>query len=110
MKFDMGSQTLASLGRATSSASEDLGSYVRRLGVAAEPLEGRFNGEGRVAFDQFKAHVDEIAVSLDAALAAVLGGIAGQARAFSSGDAQMGDMSRQAHSSVDFDSAKFGAR
>ena len=110
MKFDMGSQTLATLGRATSSASEDLGSYVRRLGQAAEPLEGRFNGEGRVAFDQFKAHTDEIAVSLNAALAAVLGGVAGQDNAFATGDSQMGDMSRQTHSSMDFDAAKFGAR
>jgi len=110
MKFDMGSSTLSSLSQATSTASQDLGSYVKRLAQAAEPLEGKFNGAGRAAFDQFKAHTDEIANSLNAALAAVLGGIAGQDKAFGSGDSQIADMSKQRHSSVDFDGAKFGSK
>ncbi|MCL1923933.1 MAG: hypothetical protein FWG15_08820 [Propionibacteriaceae bacterium] len=86
------------------------GVLVRQLGVAAEPLEGRFNGQGRVAFDQFKARTDEIASSLSAALNAVLGGVQGQDRAFSQGDTQTADMSRQLQSSIDFDAARFGAR
>jgi len=110
VKFDMGASVLASLSQATSSASADLGSYVRRLADAAQPLEGKFNGAGRAAFDSFKARTDEIAVELNAALSAVLAGVQGQDRAFGQGDGQVADMSRQAAASVDFDAAKFGAR
>jgi len=110
MKFDMGAQTLAQLTKQTGSASQDLGTLVRQLAQAAEPLEGKFNGQGRAAFDQFKARTDEIATSLDQALAAVLGGIQGQDRAFVQGDAQMADSSSSVQSSIDFDAAKFGAR
>jgi len=110
MKFDMGSQTLSQLTQQTSGASQELGAQVRLLAAAAEPLEGKFNGQGRVAFDQFKARVDEIAVSLDAALTAVLGGIRGQDQAFGQGDLQMADASRATQGSIDFDAAKFNAR
>jgi len=110
MKFDMGAQTLSQLSSRTTVASQDLGVLVHHLAEAAEPLQGRFNGQGRAAFDQFKARTDEIAVSLDQALAAVLAGVRGQDRAFGDGDALMADTSRQVQASIDFDAAKFGAR
>jgi uncharacterized protein YukE len=109
MKFDMGAQTLATLGQATGSASQDLGTYVRRLADAATPLEGKFNGQGRAAFDSFKANVDEIANSLDAALSAVLAGVQGQDQAFGTGDQQAADATRQTVSATDFDAARFGS-
>ena len=110
MKFDMGAQTLSQLSKQTSASSQDLGALVRQLGEAAEPLQGRFHGQGRVAFDRFKARTDEIAVSLNMALSAVLGGIQGQEHAFGHGDAQMADASSQVQASIDFDAAKFSAR
>jgi len=110
VKFDMGAQTLQRLSQQTSSASQDLGTLVRQLAEAAAPLEGKFNGAGRVAFDRFKAHTDEIAVSLDQALAAVLAGVQGQERAFAVGDQQVADSSNSTQSSIDFDAAKFAAR
>ena len=110
MKFDMGAQTLATLGQATSSASQDLGTYVRRLADAATPLEGKFNGQGRAAFDSFKANVDQIAIGLDQALAAVLTGVQGQDKAFAQGDMQAADATRQTVSATDFDAARFGSR
>ncbi len=110
MKFDMGAQTLQTLTQATSTAGDDLATQVRRLADAAEPLEGKFNGAGRAAFDSFKARTDEIAVELAMALNAVLTGISGQERAFAQGDSQTADMSRQTQTSIDFDAAKFAAR
>jgi uncharacterized protein YukE len=109
MKFAMGAETLSQLSTATSAASDDLGALVRELFAAAEPLQGRFNGTGRAAFDQFKAHTDQIADELDAALHAVLGGIAGQNAAFVQGEQQMVDETRSAHAGAGFDSARFAS-
>ncbi|MFJ8094171.1 hypothetical protein [Streptomyces griseofuscus] len=53
MKFDMGAQTLSTLMRDSRGSSQDLGTLIRQLVQAAEPLEGKFNGAGRTAFDQF---------------------------------------------------------
>ncbi len=106
--FDMGAETLTQLTTATSSAHDDLGAHVRALAVAAEPLEGTFNGQGRAAFDRFKADSDEIAVELNAALAAVLDGIDGQNLAYLQGEDQMIAETQAAHSGAGFESARFG--
>lgn len=58
MKFDMGESTLQTLTRQTSTSSDDLGGLVKELAAAAEPLEGKFNGAARAAFDNFKAHTE----------------------------------------------------
>src|SRR5918998_4897967 len=89
MKFAMGAETLTQLNRQTSSANDDLGSVVKELFAAAEPIQGKFNGAGRAAFDAFKGETDRIANDLNGALAAVLGGIQGQDLAFVDGEQQM---------------------
>lgn len=109
MKFKMGAEVLSQLTRKTSTAGEDLGSLVRELAQAGEPLEGKFNGAGRAAFDQFKANSEEIAVELNQALGGVLQGISGMDRSFLEGDTEMGDEIRQTQSSVSFDAARFGS-
>ncbi|WP_136312969.1 hypothetical protein [Actinomyces procaprae] len=109
MKFDMGASTLTTLTKQTSSSNEDLGALVKELVVAAEPLEGRFNGSGRAAFDGFKARTDEVSAELNASLAAVLGGIRGMDTAFMQGEQEMTDSTRAAEGSVNFDSARFGS-
>ncbi|MEU3552537.1 hypothetical protein, partial [Streptomyces longwoodensis] len=86
MKFDMGAQTLSTLMRDSRGSSDDLGSLIRQLVQAAQPLEGKFNGNGRVMFDQFKARADEIASELNGSLSAILGGQSGMESAFSTGD------------------------
>ncbi|MGW7303903.1 hypothetical protein ACWGIX_38900, partial [Streptomyces sp. NPDC054829] len=60
MKFDMGSTTLAELGKSTGGSVQDLGTLIGWLVQAAEPLEGKFNGAGKAAFDRFKLNADEI--------------------------------------------------
>jgi uncharacterized protein YukE len=110
MKFDMGEQTLSTLQKQTGGSSQDLGGLIKRLIAAAEPLEGRFNGAGRAAFDQFKAHSDEITGQLNGALSSILGGQAGMDKAFGSGDHEHADNARQAMGSANFDAARFSGR
>ena len=107
MTFDMGAQTLSQLTTATSSASDDLGANVRALYDAAAPLENRFNGEGRAAFDRFKADTDDIATELNSALTAVLGGIEGMNTAFVDGEQGMAQDTGSMHSGSHFDLARW---
>jgi uncharacterized protein YukE len=107
MKFAMGAETLTVLTKQTSSANEDLGSLVKQLFAAAEPIQGKFNGAGRAAFDKFKGETDLIANELNSALAAVLGGIQGQNTAFVTGEQQMVDETTTAQASANFESARF---
>jgi uncharacterized protein YukE len=107
MKFAMGAETLGQLTKQTSSASDDLGSVVKELFAAAEPIQGKFNGAGRAAFDAFKGETDAIAAELNAALAAVLGGIDGQNVAFLQGEEQMVSETSSAQAGAGFESARF---
>ena len=79
MKFAMESDALVDLGQRTQAESEDLGVLVRNLYDAAEPLAGQMNGP---AFDKFKGSIDDIAYSLNSALAGIVGSISGQNKAF----------------------------
>lgn len=108
MKFAMGADTLSTLTKTTSTSSDDLGAMVRQLFEAAEPLEGRFRGAGRAAFDRFKSRVDGISHELNAALHAVLEGIGGMNTAFMQGETQMIDQTHSAEGSASFDAARFG--
>jgi len=105
----MGSDTLSQLTKKTSSSSDDLGALVKQLAQAAEPLEGKFNGAGRAAFDNFKAQSDQISVELNQALSAVLGGIASMDLSFKEGDQDMFDQTRSTEGSVSFDAARFSS-
>ncbi|MDI9834451.1 MULTISPECIES: hypothetical protein [unclassified Streptomyces] len=110
MKFDMGSTTLSQLGKSTVGSSEDLGSLIQLLIQAAEPLEGKFNGAGKAAFDTFKMHADEITDALNSSLSAILGGQSGMDTAFGSGDLELEDNANQNMGAANFDAARFGAR
>lgn len=107
MKFDMGAQTLSTLQKQTGGSSQDLGTLIKRLIAAAEPLEGRFNGSGKAAFDQFKAHSDEITAALNSSLAKILEGQGGMDKSFGTGDQEHADNARQAMGSANFDAARF---
>lgn len=110
MKFAMGASTLSTLTKQTSTATQDLGSLVKQLADAGAPLEGKFNGAGRAAFDNFKAHSDEIAAELNAALAAVLRGIGGMDTAFATGDSEMADGTKALDGAANYDGARFSGR
>lgn len=109
MKFDMGSQTLGTLTQQTGASHEDLGQLVRSLVQAVAPLEGKFNGSGRVKFDEFKARTDEVANELNSSLAAILLGQSEMDRSFQTGDQESADNARQQQGAASFDAARFGS-
>ncbi|GAA0486788.1 hypothetical protein [Microbacterium aurantiacum] len=110
MKFAMGADTLSVLTKTTSGSSDELAALVRQLLEAAEPLEGRFQGAGRSAFDRFKARTDAISGELKASLDAVLIGIGGMNRSFLEGESAMVDSTQSLESGSQFDAARFGSR
>ncbi|MEU0691514.1 hypothetical protein [Streptomyces uncialis] len=110
MKFDMGSTTLGDLSKSTTGSSDDLGTLIRQLIAAADPLEGKFNGAGKAAFDSFKARADEITAALNGSLGAILGGQGGMETAFGTGDQEQESNAQQNMGSANFDAARFGAR
>ena len=105
MKFAMGADTLTVLTKATSGSSDDLSVLVRQLFEAAEPLEGRFQGAGRAAFDRFKGRTDAISAELKASLDGVLGGIGGMNRSFLEGESAMVDQTQSLEAGSSFDAA-----
>ncbi|MFJ8932905.1 hypothetical protein ACIRLA_40685 [Streptomyces sp. NPDC102364] len=107
MKFDMGSTTLSTLGKSTSGSSDDLGALIQQLIAAAQPLEGKFNGEGKAMFDAFKANADDITAALNGSLSSILGGQSGMDTAFGTGDAEQSDNAQQNMGAANFDAARF---
>lgn len=110
MKFDMGSQTLSTLTQQTGTSNEDLGQLVRSLVDAVAPLEGKFNGQGRVRFDEFKHRTDVVASELNASLGIILQGQSEMDTAFQTGDQESADNATQQQGSAAFDAARFGGR
>jgi hypothetical protein len=110
MKFDMGASTLSTLTQQTQGSSDDLGGLIRQLVVAAAPLEGKFNGAGRAAFDSFKSRTDEITAELNMSLGAIIRGQSGMDTSFVTGDIEMSDNARSAEGSASFDSARFAGQ
>ncbi len=110
MKFDMGNATLSVLSQGTRGSHEDLGALVISLATCVEPLEGKFNGTGRAAFDAFKMRTDEVAVDLNRSLSAILQGQSAMDLAFQSGDMESSDNATTAQGSANFDGARFASR
>jgi uncharacterized protein YukE len=110
VRFDMGQATLSQLRQQTSGSNEDLGDLVRKLIAAAEPLEGKFNGGGKSAFDAFKSRADQVSADLNSALAAILSGQSGMDSAFGQGDQEQAESTRQTQATANFDAARFGSR
>ncbi|MBO0813396.1 MAG: hypothetical protein J2P23_15325 [Microlunatus sp.] len=106
-RYAMGDTTLTTLTRQTSTNSDDLGTLVRQLAAAAEPIQQDFQGAGRVAFDEFHGHTDEIANGLNAALKSVLAGVGGQDSAFAQGVTQQYEQTHGLMASANFDAARF---
>ncbi|MDO5619562.1 hypothetical protein [Kocuria sp.] len=110
MKFDMGNTTLGTLTQQTGGSQDELTTLIRQLVDAVTPLEGKFNGAGRAAFDTFKGRVDEISNDLNSALAAVNVGQSEMDLATQTGDQETSDNATRAEGSANFDAARFAAR
>lgn len=109
MKFDMGWTTLSTLTQQSQGSSDDLGELIRQLINAVMPLEGKFNGNGRAMFDNFKSQSDQVTADLNAALGAIVTGQSGMDKAFGEGDQNMADNASSTAGSANFDAARFGA-
>lgn len=103
----MGAETLPTLIKRTQSAHQDLGALVRQLLAAAAPLEGKFNGAARAAFDSFKSHADQISADLNLGVASITSGQQGMHVAYLDGDQQMTDNTRRGEGGVSFEAATF---
>jgi hypothetical protein len=106
-RWDQGDQTLVTLARGTQGSAQELGTLVKQLIQAAEPLVGKFNGAGKASFDSFKANADQITADLNAGLGSVNTGQMGMQQAFSTGDQTMADEAQSRMGSANFDAAKF---
>jgi uncharacterized protein YukE len=109
-RYDMGQGTLSGLRQQTGASNQDLGALVKRLVVAAAPLEGRFNGAGKAAFDNFKLHADQISANLNNALASILHGQAGMDTAFRQGEQTMVEQTRSSQGAADVGAASVSGK
>jgi uncharacterized protein YukE len=107
MKFDMGATALPTLNTDTEQSSESLVLLINQLVRSVEPLEGKFSGRGRAAFQQFKNNTDEIAAALGVALGRIREGQAGMQDAFFTGDEQQEGVAKQSMGTQNFDAARF---
>lgn len=107
MKFNVGSTTLATLSHRTQGSGDELGALIKQLIAAAQPLEGKFDGAGKAAFDNFKAHSDEVTADLNSALGAIFGGQRGMDRSFVAGETTMADETKSAMGAANFHAARF---
>lgn len=106
-RWDMGTTTLPTLIQRTGGSVDELRSLIQQLVAAAEPLSGRFNGQGKAAFDAFKANADQISSDLGQGLGSVHTGQSGMSRAFATGDTAMAEETRSAMGAANFDAARF---
>ena len=109
MKFDMGASTLSTLNQQTAGSNDELGSLVRQLVDAAAPLQGKFNGSGRAAFDSFKARADEIAGDLNQSLSMIATGQSEMNTVTQTGDQETADNANRSQGAANFDSARFSS-
>jgi uncharacterized protein YukE len=107
-KFDMGSDTLSTLQTKTSGSSDQLGATIRQLIAAATPLENRFNGAGKAAFDRFKLRADDITAELNRSLSSILGGIGQMDTSFREGEQDMTSNAATTEGAANFEAARFG--
>lgn len=107
MKFDMGASTLGTLSQQTTGSSDELTQLVNQLVESVAPLQGKFNGSGRAAFDSFKARTDQISAELNSALSAINLGQSQMNMSTQTGDQESADNATRSQGSANFDAANF---
>ncbi|GEK81477.1 hypothetical protein [Agrococcus baldri] len=105
--FNMTQNALLDLGKRSETESEDLGTLVRQLVEAAEPLQNTFNGPAKGTFNSFKGKTDMIASQLNGALGAIVGSISGQNMSFVQGAEDGADTHKSTEGATDFSDETF---
>ena len=85
MYFKMTDEALPTLNKQTGASHQDIGALIKDLIASVAPLEGKFDGDGYVQFQNFKLNADQITVDLQNAFGAVGEGQAGMHTAFVTG-------------------------
>ena len=62
MYFKMTDEALPTLNKQTGASHQDIGSLIKDLIASVAPLEGKFDGDGYVQFQNFKLNADQITV------------------------------------------------
>jgi len=107
MYFKMTDDALPTLNKQTNASHADVGSLIKSLIAAVDPLVGKFEGAARVQFDDFKSRADQITVDLQNAIGAVGEGQAGMHTAFTTGTDEMMTNTRTTEGSADYSTANF---
>ena len=106
-RWSFNEETMPVLQKNTSSSGEELEGLIKDLISAAEPLEGKFDGEGKAAFASFKANSEMIAADLKSGLGRINEGQQEMDTAFRTGDETMADDANSDMGKANFDAAKF---
>ncbi|MGL4744812.1 MAG: hypothetical protein ACRCXL_10560 [Dermatophilaceae bacterium] len=88
-RYTMEATALSRHADSIEAAHTELISLLRTFEASAEPLAGTFSGQGKAAFDLFKADTDQIAADLGISLTSVQEGTRAQDLAFTTGDEEM---------------------
>ena len=107
MYFKMTDEALPTLNKQTGASHQDIGSLIKDLIASVAPLEGKFDGDGYVQFQNFKLNADQITVDLQNAFGAVGEGQAGMHTAFVTGTDEMVTNARTTEGSADYSTAIF---
>ena len=106
-RWSFNEETMPVLQKNTSSSGEELESLLKDLISAAEPLEGKFDGEGKAAFAAFKNNSETITADLKQGLGRINQGQQEMDTAFRTGDETMADDANSDMGKANFDAAKF---
>ena len=101
MQFSMTDDALPTLNKQTNESQANIGALVLQLSDAIAPLEGKFQGDAAVKFQEFHAN------DLDNAMASISEGQAGVQRSFDAGTDEMVTNAQTTAGSADYATANF---
>lgn len=107
MYFKMTDEALPTLNKQTNASHADIGSLIKQLIAAVTPLEGKFEGDGYVQFQNFKMNADQITVDLQNSFGVVTEGQSGMHTAFVTGVDEMVSNAQSTEAGADYASARF---
>ncbi|NLS09979.1 hypothetical protein HGQ17_08205 [Nesterenkonia sp. MY13] len=109
IRFDMEEDILERQMNRSSTESEELNRAIENFKAAAAPLEGKFNGSAKAAFNNFKVRTDEISTTLNNALVGICQSIEGQNTSFRSGVSDATDYHQSQMNTANWDGADSAA-
>ena len=107
MQFSMTDDALPTLNKQTNESQANIEELVLQISDAIAPLEGKFQGDAAVKFQEFHANSVQYANDLDNAMASISEGQAGVQRSFDAGTDEMVTNAQTTAGSADYATANF---